>query len=209
MIVQSPSHLSAREGDMVTMTCWINSSRADMRVEWNKKLLEKETLLLTSKWNKTIYYFNSSERLQHFFNATVSLLTISRVVLNDTGYYICQAIIEIPSPVFSKCCNGTYLHVQVGFKENPISNDSTIAGTMMWLLIGLSPIGLVISVHIFCLTRRLVCPKQEDSTYINIHFRNKEGKSNHYGEGRKTRYVTCTACKSHQEVGAHSEGDLK
>ncbi|XP_069784919.1 uncharacterized protein [Narcine bancroftii] len=175
MIVQSPSHLSAREGDMVTMTCWINSSRADMRVEWNKKLLEKETLLLTSKWNKTIYYFNSSERLQHFFNATVSLLTISRVVLNDTGYYICQAIIEIPSPVFSKCCNGTYLHVQVGFKENPISNDSTI----------------------------------EDSTYINIHFRNKEGKSNHYGEGRKTRYVTCTACKSHQEVGAHSEGDLK
>lgn len=212
-VIQSPSYLNATEGDTVNMTCQIITWNADLRIEWNKELPEGKTSLLTSKWNRTTYYLNYSERLQHFANETVSLLTISRVELNDTGQYICQASIEIPPPVFTKYGNGTYLQVQVGFKENAISNGSRF-GTATWILIGLlSPLALVITVHVFFLTRRFFCPRRGNPTYVNVEFRKKGSKNSQLTEQRNARYVVsgrCTDLKTPAPgLPGTREGDLK
>ncbi|XP_051894231.1 uncharacterized protein LOC127582709 [Pristis pectinata] len=195
------------------MTCRIKSNSSDLRIEWNKKRLEAETLLLTSKWNASKYYSNSSERMVHSFNETFSILTVSHVELNDTGQYVCQASIEIPPPVFTKSGNGTYLRVQVGFKDS-ISNDETIAGTVTWILSGLlSTIGLVISVYIFFLIKRLICPKKVDPTYVNVQFRNKAGQNNQLTEQGNVRYIASSRYGYPKTIASklphRLEGDLK
>ncbi|XP_078280446.1 uncharacterized protein LOC144607457 [Rhinoraja longicauda] len=212
-VIQSPPYLNATEGDQVNMTCQIISWNTELRIEWNKEQPEGKTSLLTSKWNRTTYYLNYSERMEHFCNETASLLTISRVELNDTGQYICQAIIETPPPVFTKSGNGTYLQVQVGLKENAISNGSAF-GTATWILIGLlSSLALVITVQVLFLTRRFFCPGEGDPTYVNVEFRKKGGKNGQPTEQRNARDFASGRCgdlkTSAPGLPCTREGDLK
>uniref|UniRef100_UPI00398F8999 uncharacterized protein n=1 Tax=Pristiophorus japonicus TaxID=55135 RepID=UPI00398F8999 len=186
MVRQSPPHLSATEGDSVTMTCWINSSSADLRIEWSKVLQEEKLLVLTSKGNNTMASLNYTERTQHFFNDTVSSLTISHISMNDTGRYLCEVFIEIPPPVCRKSGNGTNLQVQVVLIENATSlNDSTADSTRWILISSILSIALVVAIITFFVARRLIQSKNEEPVYVNVKYRNKAAQNNLPTETKK------------------------
>ncbi|XP_078412453.1 uncharacterized protein LOC144689219 [Cetorhinus maximus] len=176
MITQSPLHLSAVEGHMATMNCWINSLSSDRRIEWSKVFQNQKTVILTSKGNTTKIHLNYTERTKHFLNDTVSILSISHINLNDTGVYICEVLVEIPGPVYRMSGNGTHLQVQVIIKESATSSNDSTTDSTKWILIScILSIALIVSVTTFFWARRLM--KKEEPVYVNVKYRNKAGQN--------------------------------
>ncbi|XP_043576886.1 cytotoxic T-lymphocyte protein 4-like isoform X1 [Chiloscyllium plagiosum] len=175
MVTQSPPYLSAMEGGTATMTCWINSSSLERRIEWSKVLSEQRILVLSSKGNITKPYLDYTKRMKHFLNDTVSTLSIFPINRNDTGVYVCEVLIEIPPPVYRMSGNGTHLQVQVVNNEMAVSsNDNTTGST--WILIGcILSIILIVSVTTSFLARKLI--KKEEPMYVNVRYRNKTGEN--------------------------------
>ncbi|XP_020384678.1 cytotoxic T-lymphocyte protein 4-like [Rhincodon typus] len=172
MVTQSPPLLSAMEGETATMTCWINSSSLERRIEWSKVLSEQKTLVLTSRGNITMPYLDYTERMKHSLNDTVSTLSISQINRNDTGMYFCEVLIEIPPPVVRMSGNGTHLHVQVVNNEMAVSSNDNTTGGSTWILIGcILSIILVVSITTFFLARKLI--RQGEPVYVNARHRNK------------------------------------
>ncbi|XP_067871952.1 cytotoxic T-lymphocyte protein 4-like isoform X2 [Heterodontus francisci] len=209
-VIQSPTDVSAMEGDTVTMTCWINNSSKDRRIEWIKILPEQKTIVLTCKGNTTRFGSNYTKRTKHFLNDTVSTLSISHINLNDTGVYLCEVLIEIPPPVYRKSGNGTNLQVQVVSKEIAASSNDSATDSTRWILIScVSSIALIVTVTTFFLARRLIKLKKEEPMYVNVKYRNKAGQN--YWSTEAKKYTVSSSCGDLKtvELKCHSVAALK
>ncbi|XP_072338051.1 uncharacterized protein [Scyliorhinus torazame] len=193
MVTQSPPHLSVMEGDTATMNCRINSLSLDQRIEWMETSQNRITKVLTSRGNTTRIYPNYAKRAKHFLNDSISILSISRINLNDTGVYVCEVLVEIPGPVNRKFGNGTHLHVQVIIKSSATSSNDSTTDSTRWVLIScISSITLIVSVTTFFLARRLM--KKDEPVYVNVKYRNKAGQNYRPTEQRNVKYTTSSSC---------------
>uniref|UniRef100_A0A4W3JXX6 Ig-like domain-containing protein n=1 Tax=Callorhinchus milii TaxID=7868 RepID=A0A4W3JXX6_CALMI len=109
-VVQTPEKLWQEPGGSVTMVCKFNSSSKDLRIEWNKHWPEGSLTVLTAKNKMSKAFQTYQNRTQHNFNSTFASLTISDVNPHDSGLYVCEVFIEIPS-LHRDSGNGTSLQV--------------------------------------------------------------------------------------------------
>eukprot|EP00062_Callorhinchus_milii_P015728 gi/632966307/ref/XP_007899342.1/ PREDICTED: T-cell surface glycoprotein CD8 beta chain-like [Callorhinchus milii] len=186
-VVQTPEKLWQEPGGSVTMVCKFNSSSKDLRIEWNKHWPEGSLTVLTAKNKMSKAFQTYQNRTQHNFNSTFASLTISDVNPHDSGLYVCEVFIEIPS-LHRDSGNGTSLQVYVlstntttdswdtrspGPSEQPPQNEPT-----RWILISCVSVGAVfLLVAGFLLGRKLIAYKNRDPIYANIHF--KGGQKNY------------------------------
>ncbi|XP_038632258.1 cytotoxic T-lymphocyte protein 4-like [Scyliorhinus canicula] len=174
------------------MNCWINSLSLDRRIEWMKTSQNRITNVLTSRGNTNRTYPNYANRTKYFLNDSISILSISRINLNDTGVYVCEVLVEIPGPVYRKFGNGTHLQVHV-IKNSATSSNVSITDSTRWVLIScISAITLIVPVTTFFLARKLM--KKDEPVYVNVKYRNKAGQNCRPTEQRNVKYTTSSNC---------------
>lgn len=77
-------YISARENDTITLGCELNSNPSIDRIVWNYYELSSHNQLL----NRQIIRGNSTQRIVKN-HTQMSMMTLSNVSFNNTGYYIC------------------------------------------------------------------------------------------------------------------------
>lgn len=100
-VIQTPTKIYVSIGDYTEITCIWEKSVVRYRVSWY--LVNKENITKSIS-SKLLYVYNDTRESK-------DVLVINSANINDTGFYYCEIIIEIP---FCKkvCGNGTTVIVE-------------------------------------------------------------------------------------------------
>uniref|UniRef100_A0A8B9EYX8 Ig-like domain-containing protein n=1 Tax=Amazona collaria TaxID=241587 RepID=A0A8B9EYX8_9PSIT len=101
IVIQTPTEIHLSIGDYTEITCIWEKSVVRYRVSWY--LVNKENITKAVS-SKLLYVYNDTRESE-------DVLVINSANINDTGFYYCEIIIEIP---FCKkvCGNGTTVIVE-------------------------------------------------------------------------------------------------
>ncbi|XP_048400047.2 uncharacterized protein LOC125458658 [Stegostoma tigrinum] len=147
IIKQLPKSINVSEGDTVTLTClWTVNQSESVRVDW---LLDGNTIF--TKPAKAEYKY---DRRKFVIEENNSTLTISNTVGNDSGFYHCKVIVEIPAPIRQAVGEGTLLGVFASQVKNYL---------IIWLLASISPTILMVIVVAYCCFRRIKNRRQNEN----------------------------------------------
>ncbi|XP_035281012.1 uncharacterized protein LOC118231378 [Anguilla anguilla] len=146
-VTQSPPSITVKEGEMVHMQCcWggtLNMER--VRVIWNKTNTSSD--IINTMHNKDKEVHVKKDKYSSYISGNCSKFTISSVSTNDTGVYLCN--IHIVIPTFKEGSgSGTQLTV------NRINNSSEVKSISVTLIPLAAVMGAICLCAFLCYWRK-------------------------------------------------------